>query len=98
MAVDYFSFLASEMPREATSYSLEWCPWSTLYLTRPPLFIRAAEHRKIELRLTSLFRISSLEEFRRRTALHTPNLERLFQSGLWASPLQPEDMNRIGTR
>jgi hypothetical protein len=98
MAADYLLFLLGELPHEAAEWRLEWRPWSALYLTRPPAFLRAAEHRRIALRLMKLFQISSLDEFRRRLSLRAPLLEKLFQSGFWASPLQPEDINRIGTR
>jgi len=97
-AADYFLFLLGEIPPETVDGWIVWRPWSALYLKRPPMFLRAAERRTVALRLMKLFQISSLDELRRRLAIRTPILEKLFQGAFWASPLQTEDINRIGTR
>src|SRR5579863_130930 len=98
MAADYLLFLLGEVPHPTAGAGLEWRPWSALHLKRPPMFLRNAENQRAALRLIKLFRISTLDEFRTRLAQRTPIIEKLFQTPFWTNPLQPEDINRIGTR
>jgi hypothetical protein len=98
MAADYFLFLLAELPPATEIYVFEWRPWSALYLKRPPMFLRNAEHIRTANQLMKLFRITSIEEFRKRLAERTPRLHKLFQNGFWDSPLVAEDIKRLGTR
>ncbi len=97
MAGDYFLFLVGEIRPDTIDLPLKWRPWSTLYLKHAPMFLRNAEHRRVAISLMKIFNVSSIEEFRKRLGERTPILEKLFQSGFWASPLSDEDIKRIGT-
>jgi len=98
-AADYFLFLLSEIPhRDGDGPILDWRPWSAIYMRDTPLFLRNAERKKIANRILKLFQIPDLEDFKRRMIKYAPNVRLLFSNSFWTSPIDDEDIERIGTK
>jgi hypothetical protein len=99
MSADYFLFLRGELPPETAPQSFfAWRPWSALYLSSAPRFIRDAQSVAVAKRIAAALDIPDILTFRRRLLERASRLERLFTGGFWAQPLRPEDIERIGTR
>jgi hypothetical protein len=88
VAADFFLFLRSE----------RWVPWSAVYLTAVPLFVRAAESSAVAQRIAGALALSDLEVLRKRVWAAAVALEQRFQNGWWDNPFGPDDINKIGTR
>ncbi len=100
VAGDYLLYLLGEMsPEKPSEYFMRWRAWSAFYLDRTPLFLRAAEHRRVADQILKLFKLANADEFKRLCRECTPRLRKLFHNALfWSSPVSNEDIERFGTR
>lgn len=97
VAADYLLFLVGELPEDQAG-RLAWRAWSVLYMKHVPMFIRNAEKKSTASQLAKLFKLSGMEEFKRRLQERGGNIGRLFRNGWWDWPIETEDIARIGTR
>jgi hypothetical protein len=99
MAADYLLYLFGEMSQDKWGGGFfTWNPWSTLFLQRIPPFLQNAERKQEAEKLVRLFKLPSIEEFRKRLAERAPRLGQLFRGGFpWENPFKEEDAVRLGT-
>lgn len=98
-AADYFLFLRGELASEtAPASSFAWRPWSTLFLTAVPRFIRDSESLTVARRVAAALGLPDVPAFRQRLAERAGRLERMWEIGGWDQPLSSADISRIGTR
>jgi hypothetical protein len=88
VAADFLLFLRSK----------GWRPWSALYLTAVPRFVRAAESSGVAQRIAGAIAVPDLEAFRQRLGESALALEQMFQNGWWDQPFGQADIGLVGSR
>ncbi len=94
---DYLLFLRGVIPPQNVGLMIQWRPWSALYLKHSPMFLRRAEYRNVANSLAKFLGAPSVDELKKRLSERTPEVERMFADGLWASPLEMRDIEGIGS-
>jgi hypothetical protein len=97
MDADLLLFLISQTRAASGLRIRSWRPWSCLYLRHVPGFVRNASRRKIAESLASLLSVDGIEGLKTALARFPPQLNKLFDYR-WDSPIEIEDLQRIGTR
>jgi hypothetical protein len=75
----------------------DWRPWSALYLKGTPRFLVEAANRRYAEMVCTAVGVTSVEELVRRIDERNKILSAIFQKTFWHSPVDFDDLRRIGT-
>ena len=99
MDADYFLFLLSRTLKDDSGFDRHyWRAWSCLYLKHTPAFIQSSERMRFAEEAARALGLASVGAFKKLLAERGPELRRLFSFGFWDYPIEPHDVDRIGTR
>ncbi len=99
IGADFFLFLFGELPPEQNPDGFfEWRAWSTLYLSKVPMFIRNMESARTAEQVTKLMRIPNVAELKKRLNERMGRINKIFNNHIGMWPIRKEDIDRIGTR
>ena len=98
-SADFFLFILGEIVKENYNpeNSIEWRPWSILYMKQVPVFIKNAEQKKCAIKIADIANLSE-DEFKKRFKERFKSVNRLFRGGFWDLRDLDEDIDKIATR
>jgi hypothetical protein len=75
----------------------DWRPWSALYLKGTSRFLVEAANRRYAETVCMAVGVTSLEELIHRVDERNKTLSAIFRNAFWHSPVDSDDLGRIGT-
>lgn len=98
-SADFFLYVLGEVVKKNynSQNSIEWRPWSILYMKQVPVFIKNAEQKKCATKIAEIANLSE-DEFKERFKERFKSVNRMFSGGFWDLRDLDEDIDKIATR